>query len=255
LSGPARGASLDSEWNILRFASEKPDVADELDYHQRSGYQEEPAEVLLLGAQCTGSGCYRQYLVIYPFTREGEGSPLFSVMAHVQIGPNENLATVRHVGLRGIEIDREGHRRSDSQEREPVERIVNDALRGGRLDLEAIRDPSRQTDLVACVSKARAAFTPALTPRARISQPTYLLVVRRTQDDQGRFPETRVYVIDGHSDSTFWGHEWQGTILDSRDGTRSQFPVSEVMDLMRVSPSGIVDGPYTPPCLRRVSAK
>jgi hypothetical protein len=255
LSGPAGAASLDSQWNILRVVAEEPEVADELDYHRRSGYQEEPAEVLLLGAQCSGNGCHRQYLVLYPFTRKGEGSPLFSVMAQVLISPDERLVGVRHVGLRPLEIDREGHRRSDARERQEIERTINDALRSGLLDLEAIRDPTRQTELVACVSKARAAFAPALLPRNFYPRPTYLVVVRRSQDDEGRFPEASLYVIDGHSESTFLGYEWQGTILDSQDGTRSQFPVSEVMDLMRLSPDGIVDGPYTPPCLRRITTK
>jgi len=82
-----------------------------------------------------------------------------------------------------------------------------------------------------------------------------MLVVRRTQDAEGRFPEAEVYVVDGHSESNAFGFVWEGSILESHGGRRSCFPVSEIMDLIRVSPDGIVDGPFTPPCLRPTPAK
>jgi hypothetical protein len=252
MSAPAAGVSLDSDRDIIRIAAETPEIADEIKYLHALPLTDEPTRVILLWASCGADGCTREYLVIHQFSRDGLGSPTASLMTQVVMNPNGKVSWAKRVDLRQLEVDRAGHRRQTDPKVETVNNHVSEALRRGAPDVEAIRNPDLQAALAPCAAQARMAFVASALSGREQPRYTFMLVVRRTVDAEGKNPEVGVYNLEGYSEANATGFIWKGSMRESREGPKSQFPVSEIMDWMRVSPDGIVAGPFTPQCLANV---
>ena len=249
---PAPAMSLDSDSKIIGLSEEEPLVATELNYYRSQGYTDEPATVTLTHTGCTSNGCTRFYLVTHQFVRAGAGYTTNTVFSQVALKESGEVLWVELVEFRRLENDRDGRRRGDDRRQARVEDLINEALKGGAFDVQAIRDHDRQSDLVACVAHARAAFPPRIAGGDPYPPFTYAFVVRRTVDPGGEFPEVKIYMTDGYSNLNVQGEVWTGKIKETLRGAKSSFPVSEIMDYIRVSPEKILEGPFTPPCLKVV---
>lgn len=246
LAGAPAARAGDSYPEIVRISAETPAIADEIAYLHERGYKDETARVLLLWTSRGTNSEVQDYLVAHQLSLDGMGAPGITVMSHV-VMYNGRVSFVDHADLRPLETDRVGHRRSNDPRTERGETISNELLRAGVFDLKAIADPGRQGELTSCAVRARKGFSASV--KKDYPPFGYLLVVRRTVDAEGKNPEAEVYEIDGYSEANATGYRWTGKVLESRQGPKSIFPVSEIMDWMRVGQGGLVEGPFTSACL------
>ena len=252
MSAHAAGASLDSDRDIIRIAADTPEIADEIKYLHALPLRDEPTRVILLSATCGADGCTRVYLVIHQFSTAGLGPPSHSLMTQVVLGSNGKVAWANRVDLRQLEVDRAGHRRQTYPQEETVSRRIDEALRRKAPDLEALHDPDLQATLEPCASRARTAFVARALSGSQAPRFTSTLVVRRTVDAEGKNPEVGLYELEGYSEANVTGFVWKGSTRESRQGLKSIFPVSEIVDWMAVSPDGFLAGPFSPQCMANI---